>query len=293
MLRPASLRLALLAFALLPLLTAGCSSGPGQGFGAAFGFSQSHKMLDTTKGIRLANAQPLQVPRELEKQPLPPYIVEPGDVLLIQPVKLDSPVRLPPDQTVLPDGKIDLGEYGRVLVAGKTVEAVEAAVQAIVQAKTPEAGMINVRLVGRNSKVYYVLGQVNAPGSFPLQGRETVLDGIVAAGGLNTRASRANIIVSRPTVPEGCRIVLPVCYPQIVQLGDTTTNYQLQPGDRVYVPAMSFWESLCGEDKDDKKGCTPCKRPQRACPWDCTGPAAVPTAVPGTALVLPAPQEMK
>jgi len=69
--------------------------------------------------------------------------------------------------------------------------------------------------------------------------------------------------------------VLPVCYRQIVQLGDTTTNYQLQPGDRIYVPAMSIWEQLCGEDKDEKKGCSPCKRPQRACPWDCTGPAAV------------------
>src|SRR5262249_4927085 len=151
----------------------------------------------------------------------------PGDVLLVQPVDLDSPVRLPSDQTVLPDGKIDLGRYGRLPVGGKTVEQIEEDVQAAVKAKTPEAGLINVRLVGRASKVYYVLGQVNAPGSFPLQGRETVLDGIVAAGGLNIRASRANIILSRPTAPEGCRVVLPVCYRQIVQLGDTTTNYQL------------------------------------------------------------------
>jgi polysaccharide export outer membrane protein len=147
--------------------------------------------------------------------------------------------------------------------------------------------MINVRLIGRNSKVYYVLGQVNAPGSFPLQGRETVLDGLVSAGGLNTRASRSNIILSRPTVPDGCRIVLPVCYRQIVQLGDTTTNYQLQPGDRIYVPAMTFWETLCGEDKDEKKGCSPCNVPQRPCPWDCTGPAAVPTV--GAATMLPPP----
>src|SRR5256884_4203509 len=150
--------------------------------------------------------------------------------------------------------------------------------------------MINVRLVGRNSKVYYVLGQVNAPGSFPLQGRETVLDGIVAAGGLNTRASRSNVILSRPTVPDGCRVVLPVCYRQIVQLGDTTTNYQLQPGDRIYVPAMTFWETLCGKDKDEKKGCSPCDRPQRACPWDCTGPAAAPAV--GNVNMLPLPTSL-
>jgi protein involved in polysaccharide export with SLBB domain len=210
---------------------------------------------------------PPPVPRELEKTVLPAYVVEPGDVLLVQPVNLESPVRLPSDQTVLPDGKIDLGQYGRLLVAGKTVEQIEAEVQPIIQAKTPDTGPINVRLVGRNSKVYYVLGQVNAPGSFPLQGRETVLDGLVAAGGLNVRASRANIILSRPTAPDGCRVVLPVCYKQIVQLGDTTTNYQLQPGDRIYVPAQSFWEQICGQDKDEKNGCSPCIRPQTPCLW--------------------------
>jgi protein involved in polysaccharide export with SLBB domain len=268
----------------MALVAAGCSSlNP-----LAFRTGDAQPLLPEAKAFKNAVPMPPPVPRELDKTVLSGYVVEPGDVLLVQPVKLESPARLPPDQTILPDGKIDLGEYGRVLVAGKTVEAVEAAVQAIVQAKTPEAGQINVRLVGRNSKVFYVLGQVNAPGSFPLQGRETVLDGIVAAGGLNTRASRSNIILSRPTVPDGCRVVLPVCYRQIVQLGDTTTNYQLQPGDRVYVPSMSFWESTCGEDKDEKNGCSPCTRPQRACPWDCTGPAAVPTAGPVSTLPMPA-----
>jgi hypothetical protein len=88
-------------------------------------------------------------------------------------------------------------------------------------------------------------------------------------------------------VPDGCRIVLPVCYRQIVQLGDTTTNYQLQPGDRIYVPAMSFWEQLCGDTKEEKKGCSPCNRPQTACPWNCNGPAAVPTLPAGLPVGLP------
>jgi protein involved in polysaccharide export with SLBB domain len=268
---------------LMAVLAAGCSSlNP-----LAFRTGDAQPLLPEAKAFKNAVPMPPPVPRELDKTVMSAYVVEPGDVLLVQPVKLDSPARLPPDQTILPDGKIDLGEYGRVLVAGKTVEAVEATVQAIVVAKTPDAGMINVRLIGRNSKVYYVLGQVNAPGSFPLQGRETVLDGLVSAGGLNTRASRSNIILSRPTVPDGCRIVLPVCYRQIVQLGDTTTNYQLQPGDRIYVPAMTFKETLCGEDKDEKQGCSPCKGPQRPCPWDCTGPAAVPP--PGASTLLPPP----
>ena len=276
------------AAGLLALLAAGCSSlNP-----LAFRTGDAQPLLPEAKEFKNAVPMPPPVPRELDKTVLATYVVEPGDVLLVQPVKLDSPARIPADQTILPDGKIDLGEYGRVLVAGKPIEQVEAQVQAVVQAKTKDAGQINVRLVGRNSKVYYVLGQVNAPGSFPLQGRETVLDGLVAAGGMNARASRNNIILSRPTAPDHCRIVLPVCYRQIVQLGDTTTNYQLQPGDRIYVPAMSFWESTCGSEKASKKECSPCKAPQHACPWDCGGetpnsPIMAPTEAPMNMLPMP------
>jgi polysaccharide biosynthesis/export protein len=111
------------------------------------------------------------------------------------------------------------------------------------------------------SKVYYVLGQVNAPGAFPLQGRETVLDAIIAAGGLTDRASRRNIILSRPTAPDSCRIVIPICYREIVQLGDTSTNYQIAPGDRIVVPSRTYWEQLCPK----KPECPPCGRAQVPC----------------------------
>src|SRR5262249_18970851 len=161
----------------------------------------------------------------------------PGDVLLVQPVDLDSPARIPGDQPVLPDGTINLGRYGRVLVAGRTVDEIETLVRGVVETQTKNAGAISVRVVTRVSKAFYVLGEVNAPGSFTLNGRETVLDGIVAAGGLTDRASRRNIILSRPTAPDSCRLVLPVCYSEIVQVGDTSTNYQLTPGDRIYVPS--------------------------------------------------------
>ncbi len=245
------------------VLAAGCSAlNP-----AAFRTGDAGSLLPEAKQFRAAAPQPAPVPRELAKVPLPAYVVEPGDVLLVQPADFDSPARFPADQPVLPDGRIDLGRYGRLPVAGKTDEQIERDVQAAVDAKTPKAGPITVRIVARNSKVYYVLGQVNAPGAFPLQGRKTVLDGIVAAGGLNARASRSNIILSRPTAPGGGRVVLPVCYRQIVQLGDTTTNYQLAPGDRIYVPAQSFGESACGADKEEQRDCGPCSRPQFPALW--------------------------
>jgi protein involved in polysaccharide export with SLBB domain len=279
--------LSVVATGLSTVLVTGCS---GINNPLAFRTGDAQPLIWPAATIKNSVPMPPPVPRELDKTVLTAYVVEPGDGLLVQPVNLDSPARLPADQTVLPDGKIDLGLYGRLLVAGKSVEQIEAQVQSIVQAKTANAGQINVRLVSRVSKVFYVLGQVNSPGSFPLQGRETVLDGIVAAGGLNARASRVNIILSRPTAPIGCRVVLPVCYRNIVQLGDTTTNYQLQPGDRIYVPAMDFWAGIFGEDNDlKKKGCSPCKGPQCGCPWNCDGPAGVHPEFVAPAGVIPAP----
>jgi polysaccharide export outer membrane protein len=234
----------------------GCSSGPGRGF--SFLSPPAHKLTESAKAMRDVNTSALLVPRELEKQPLPEYTIEPGDVLLIQASDLDSPVRIPADQPVLPDGTINLGKYGHLQVMGKTVPEIEVMVRQAVLVQAKEAGFINVRLTSRQSKVYYVIGEVNSPGRFQLNGHETVLDAIMQAGGLNDKASRENIILSRPSKPNCPRIVLPVCWKHIVQLGDSTTNYQIAPGDRIFVSSRSFMSTLPFMEKHEKTPC-PCK----------------------------------
>jgi protein involved in polysaccharide export with SLBB domain len=260
------------AAALLAFLLAGCLTGRSS-------LNGPHRLLPATEALE--QPAPVALPRELDKHVLPPYIVEPGDVLLVQPADLDSPVRLPGDQPVLPDGTINLGRYGHVLVAGKTVDEIAALIGATVQGLVKDAGVVNVRLVTRVSKIYYVLGEVNAPGSFPLSGRETALDAIVAAGGLTDRASRKKIVLSRPTDPDSCRIVLPICYNEIVQQGDTTTNYQLLPGDRIFVGSKSAAEDFFGH-KDEKGKCVQCGLP--------TGPCVLPALHPSKP-TMPAGQE--
>ena len=263
------------------LLMAGCSSAGGNRFTL---FPEGHPLIDQAKALKAAHPDPLPLPRELDKRVAAPFTIEPGDTLLVQPADLDSPIRFPGDQPVLPDGTINLGRYGQLVVAGKTVAEVEAAVRAQIDAvlKDPktqqelrkaasdpqspppprEAGPITVRVVTRQSKVYYVLGEVNSPGAFPLRGNETVLDAILAAGGLNDRASRKNILLARPTHPDSCRVVLPVCYQEITQLGDTATNYQIAAGDRIIVPSRTCREQLPFGKKED---CPPCGRPQVPC----------------------------
>ena len=268
---PARLQLGFACWLLASML--GCSTSGG----TLTLFPAGDYLLSATEQVRRCPPRYTPIPRELEKTVLSTFVVQCGDSLVIEPGSLESPLRFPTDQTVLADGTIDLGKYGRLIVAGKSVEQIETDVEATIRADDKRPAPVNVRLVNPTSAVYYVLGEVNSPGSFPVIGRETVLDAILAAGGLSDKASPCDIILSRPSPPGSCRIVLPICYRQIVQLGDTSTNYQIMPGDRVYVATRSLCEQLL---PINKKSCPLCKCLQCPCP-DPTEAPFLPTVTPG------------
>jgi protein involved in polysaccharide export with SLBB domain len=209
----------------------------------------------------------------LAQSVVPAHYLQPGDGLLIEPIDLQSEIRIPADQQVMIDGSIDLGAFGRVVVAGLTLEMAENLVQRAIVDAGEKKTQVNVRLLEPVNR-YYVLGEVNSPGSYPLEGHETVLDAILGAGGLTTSAAPCKILLARPTSPRSCRITLPVCYREITQLGDTTTNYQIQPGDRIFVASRSWCEDL--KFWEATKQCSRCCDCQSAC----QDPAIVPYANP-------------
>jgi polysaccharide export outer membrane protein len=203
---------------------------------------------DNAKAARICPPQDL--PRELSKSTLDEYRVEPGDGLLVLPHDLDSKVRLPADQTILADGRIDLGKYGTLHVAGKTSVEIETLVQQAIKVveKGEDVGFIDVRIVNRQSKVYYVLGEITTPGKFPLVGNETVLDAIVMAGGMTDRSSWRDVVLVRPT-GDGTGMVMKVDYGKIVRSGQAATNYQLCPGDRIYVGSRHLIDLIFSFDR--------------------------------------------
>ena len=265
---------------------------PGCAGGSAFG--PGDPLTPQADCARRGVPIPAPVPREFAKTLLPTYRFAPGDTVLVEAARFDAPLRFPADQTVQPDGTIDLGRFGRPAVAGMSVEEVEALVARrvdLVLEQTPigadgaeldleelrEDGLleVNVRLIDPAGSVYYVLGAVAAPGVYPLAGRETVLDAILTAGGLADNAKRCDIILSRPSVPHDCRTVLPVCYDNLVQTGDSATNYQVLPGDRIFVPAKGCKDAMAGLFGCDD-GCELCRcSPQFGC-----GPDVKPCPTP-------------
>lgn len=137
-----------------------------------------------------------------------------------------------------PDGTVNLKAYGTIHVAGKTVTEARAAIQKHLSQylDSPE---VSVDVVAFNSKVYYVVLQGAGLGDsvrrLPITGNETVLDAISQVNGLSQVSSK-KIWIARPAPNNfGCQQILPVEWDAIVQGAQTSTNYQLMPGDRLYV----------------------------------------------------------
>jgi len=159
------------------------------------------------------------------------------------------------EHLVGPDGTINLGTYGTVYVTGMTLETAKGAIEKQLS-KHLDAPLVSVDVFSYNSKVYYVITEGAGFGDnvarFPITGNETVLDAVAEINGLS-RLSSKDIWIARPAPSGvGCDQVLPVDIEAIMKGGSTATNYQLLPGDRVFIAQdhMIAFGSLIGKITD-------------------------------------------
>ena len=230
-------------------------------------------------GGKHQGAPVLHAPNEGNPVALSAYIIRPADVLTIellpqftrdkkdQSVKsekigLNQPIYGP--HPVHPDGTVSLGIYGPVLIAGKTIyEAREEVARTIFRRLNPETieykdvlNNLKMDIANYNNGFYYVI--VNYAGAagmgevverFPVTGTETVLDAISKLKGygqpnlpgLPGMTSTSRIWVARANPGHmGPDNILPVDWKGISQHGAMATNWQIMPGDRVYLQAEAI-----------------------------------------------------
>jgi polysaccharide export outer membrane protein len=145
------------------------------------------------------------------------------------------------EHLVRPDGSISLGVYGSVYLAGLTLDQAKAVIEAHLSQYLLEPE-VTVDVYAYNSKVYYIVAAGGGYGEqvyrFPHTGNETVLDAMSQINGLPIVASKHRIWVARPAPADAtCYQVLPVDWQAITRGGATATNYQVLPGDRIFVDA--------------------------------------------------------
>jgi protein involved in polysaccharide export with SLBB domain len=143
---------------------------------------------------------------------------------------------------VRPDGTVGLGLYGSVYVTGLTLEQAKAAIEAQLS-KFLYRPEVSVDVFSYNSKLYYIITDGAGYGEqvyrAPSTGSETVLDAISQINGLPSVASKRHIWIARPA-PAGDHPdqILPIDWKAITRGARTETNYQVFPGDRIYVMAQ-------------------------------------------------------
>src|SRR5580704_798320 len=144
------------------------------------------------------------------------------------------------EHLIRPDGQISLGIYGNLRVSGMTLDQVTDVVTAHLRRYLNDPD-VRVDVLGYNSKVFYVVTDGGGNGErvdrLPFTGNETVLDAVAQIQGLSDISSK-RVWVARPS-PPGCAgsQVMMVDWRGITQDGLTATNYQVLPGDRIYIKA--------------------------------------------------------
>lgn len=209
-------------------------------------------------------------PLERIEQIIRDHLIGPGRILKSGTVIVQGPLARGPDgawvvktrdmqliqgdHLVRPDGTIYLGLYGSVYVAGMTLGETKATIERHLSAYLIDP-QIGVDVKAYNSRRIYIIADtyVNFRQqviTLPATGNETVLDAISQVQGLQFVASTKRIWVARPS-PAGhpCSTVLPVDWKAITQAGRTETNYQLLPGDRIYISSDPFWAAYFQIDK--------------------------------------------
>jgi polysaccharide biosynthesis/export protein len=209
------------------------------------------------------------------------YVVEPPDLLIVEVLEALPGRPISGERLVRPDGKISLGFYGDIFVAGLTIPEVKEKVILHLQkflednalglvdtdengepvldpaTKKPklsdprESATVFVDVTLYNSANYYVQGEVLIPGRLPVTGRETILDAINFAGGLSPGADHEGVVLHRQDSNGGLLPPMRVDIDQIMLGDDLSTNYQLKPGDRLVVPRNAKYKRDLTEAQPD------------------------------------------
>ena len=221
---------------------------PGGVVRLGFDYGQTH-----VQGMTIDEA------REAIDQQLRKYLRDPSVTVALAQMAPLQPVA--GEHLVAPDGTVNLGAYGSVMVTGLTLAEATAAIEFHLS-RFLDSPQVAVDVFSYNSKRYYVILQGAGLGdvvqTFPVTGNETVLDAVSQVNGLQ-RFSSKKIWIARPSPLAEETLVLPVDWHAVTSLAGTQTNYQIMPGDRLFVSedkhvafntwvdkVVSPWERIMG-----------------------------------------------
>jgi polysaccharide biosynthesis/export protein len=167
----------------------------------------------------------------------PSYIIGPGDTVQVfvwrnPELSVTVPVR--------PDGKISTPLVEAMVAVGKTPSQLARDIEKVLAdyVRSPQVNIIVTNPVSTFSQIR-VIGEVAKPQSIPYREGLTVLDVVLAVGGLTEFAAgnRAKIIRKNSS---GQQTEIKVRLESLVRKGKIDQNVDVQPGDVLMVPPSIF-----------------------------------------------------
>jgi protein involved in polysaccharide export with SLBB domain len=150
------------------------------------------------------------------------YRVGPGDKVRIT---VYGEKDLSNDYDIDGSGNLSFPLIGTVKVGGLTLSQLESTLAVRLSKKYLRDPQISIDVL--NYRPFYILGEVNHPGSYPYVSGMTVLNAIALAGGFTPRANDGAITVLHQNEPENSE----------AKIGGTAL---VLPGDTIKVP-IRFW----------------------------------------------------
>jgi polysaccharide export outer membrane protein len=166
----------------------------------------------------------------------PDYRIGPGDVLRVSVFQNDELTATLP---VRPDGKISTPLVEDMVAVGKTPSQLARDIEKSLAEyiKAPKVSVVVTVALSIYSQVK-IIGQVKTPQSLPYREGMTVLDAVLAVGGLSQFAAgnRARLVRKEGAKQTEIKIKLD----DLLNKGDTKQDLALRPGDILVVPETRF-----------------------------------------------------
>ncbi len=137
---------------------------------------------------------------------------------------------------VSPEGTVDYPLCGKVKLFGMTSSQASDALTHCLAAGYLKRPQVTVLIREYNSKKVFVFGEVQKPGTFPFDDNMNIIQAVTLAGGFTKIAAKNSTNVTRLVNGAEQKIRVPV---EDIGVG-RERNFQLQPGDIVFVPESFF-----------------------------------------------------
>ena len=164
------------------------------------------------------------------------YIIGPGDGLNVVVWRNQE---LSMNVTVRPDGKVTAPLVEELIAQGKTPQELSRDIEKVLSkfVRDPIVTVIVTGFVGPYSEQIRVVGEAAKPQFLPYKNKMTLLDVMIAVGGLTDFASGNKATILRTA--EGNKQYA-VRLQDLIKRGDVSANVEMRPGDILIIPQSLF-----------------------------------------------------